>query len=57
MYNNEVSLQFKLLPDLKFYQKYPDFSGSLKVSDPAVNITYAKYESSSNNLHVVYNYN
>ena len=57
MFSNTVSLEYDLVPDLKFFEKFPNFTNSLRVSDSTVTINNALYSSSTKKLRVSLSYN
>ncbi len=46
-----------MIPELKFFIKFPNFTGSLSVSDPSVSVINAVYSSDSKSLSVTLGYN
>ena len=57
MFDNQIQLQYKLQPELKFYTKFPNFTTSLTVSDPTVSINTAIYSPTAKSLYVTVVYN
>jgi hypothetical protein len=50
IFKNEIKIEYKLLPELKFYEKFPNFTNSLTISDSSINLVDAIYSSSTKTL-------
>lgn len=57
MFGNVIKLEYNLIPQLKFYEKFPNFTNSIKISDPTLNIESAYFSSESKTLLVKLTYN